>query len=150
MALTGTFVRNLDQKHRLAIPKRLREDFGESRLTHLFVAPGTDRSLSVYGSSAFEALAAQLTAHTGPVADSRNYLRMFYARAERVEIDGQGRIRIPERLVELAGLQRSAVLLGVHDHVEIWDEGHWNSFIQEHAPKFDELANRAFQSESAG
>lgn len=145
MALTGTFVRNLDQKHRLAIPKRLREDFGESRLDHLYVAPGTDRSLSVYAASAFELLAAQLTAQTGPVAESRNYMRMFYARAERVEIDGQGRIRIPERLVELAQLQRSAVLLGVHDHVEIWDEDHWNDFVTKHAPRFDELANQAFQ-----
>ena len=131
MALTGTFVRNLDQKHRLAIPKRLREDFGESRLTHLFVAPGTDRSLSVYASTAFETLAAQLTAHTGPVADSRNYLRMFYARAERVEIDGQVGCQLAHRRELVPWREKApddAVLhplddLAVEGHAALWIDG---------------------------
>ena len=50
-----------------------------------------------------------------------NYLRLYYSQAERVEIDGQGRIRLPERLVEFAQLRQEVVLLGVHDHIEIWD-----------------------------
>ena len=57
MALTGTYRRNLDEKQRLAVPKRLRDQFGESDLKTLYVAPETDRSLGLYAPAAFEALA---------------------------------------------------------------------------------------------
>ena len=63
--------------------------------------------------------------------------------AMRVEIDGQGRIRLPERLVGFAQLKQDVVLLGVHDHIEIWDQGVWNAFLQEHSQGFDRLANEA-------
>lgn len=150
MTLTGTFSRTVDQKQRLAIPKRMREDFGEQPLTSLYIAPGTDKSLSLYTSGAFEVLAARLAQSSSNPQTTRNYLRMFYSRAERVDLDSQGRIRIPERLVEFAGIQQEVVLLGVQDHVEIWDSVTWSEFLEKNTSDFDELANQAFGSSSAG
>ena len=89
MTLTGTYSRSLDDKHRLAIPKRLREEFSGKESTCLFIAPGTDRSLFLYAPQAFEELAVRLTVKPSSRANVRNYLRMFYARAEKVEIDNQ-------------------------------------------------------------
>ncbi len=60
-------------------------------------------------------------------------------------MDAQGRIRIPERLVEFAGLSRDVVLVGVHDHAEIWDAAAWEVFLKGAAPGFDEMATAAFQ-----
>lgn len=145
LPLTGTYSRSLDEQHRLAIPKPLRDQFGEEVLSSLYVAPGTERSLSVYSPTAFEQLADKLAGQGGNRAEVRNYLRLFYARAERVSLDGQGRMRIPERLMELAGLNKDVVLLGVHDHAEIWNSEEWNAFLTRHAAEFDEMATRAFE-----
>ena len=75
----------------------------------------------------------------------RNYLRLYYSQAERVELDGQGRIRLPERLVQFGNLKQDVVLLGVHDHVEIWDKELWERFLAAHGPEFDQLATEAFR-----
>lgn len=145
MILTGTYVRNLDEAYRLAVPKRLREQFGEPELISLYVAPGTEHSLTLYSPTGFDKLAERLAAKTPNRADVRNYMRLFYARAEQVPLDGQGRIRIPERLVEFAGLKRDVVLLGVQDHVEIWDRPLWDEFLDHNAADFDDMATRAFE-----
>ena len=78
-------------------------------------------------------------------SEFRNYLRLFYSRAEEVAFDSQGRILIPERLVEFARLKRDVVLMGIHDHAEIWDKELWEGFLSEHSSDFDEMADRAFQ-----
>lgn len=145
MPLTGTYERNLDDKQRLAVPKRLREQFGEGELTSLFVAPGTEKSLFLYSPQAFNSLAAKLSEKSSNRIDQRNYLRLFYAQAEEVPLDSQGRVRVPERLVEFAGLKHDLVLLGVHDHAEIWDQAVWQEFLVRSGARFDELATQAFE-----
>lgn len=144
MALTGTFQRSLDDKQRLAIPKRLRDAMGESELRELYVAPEVGRSLSVFSPGTFERRAARIEQLSTGRASVTNYLRVYYSQAERVELDAQGRIRLPERLVAFAGLQQDVVLLGVHDHIEIWDTAVWNEFLKEHSHEFDRLAREAF------
>ena len=64
--------------------------------------------------------------------------------AEQVEPDSQGRIRIPERLLKFAGVKQDVVLLGVNDHVELWDVARWEAFLSEHGPAFDRLVSEAF------
>src|SRR3569623_2860518 len=129
MVLTGTFVRTVDDKLRIAIPKRLREALGADHQLLLYVAPGTDGSLALYTEAALAALATRLSAASPAQDDVRAFSRLFYARAERVEADAQGRIRVPAALAELAALSREVVLLGVHDHLELWDRGRWEAYV---------------------
>ena len=143
MALSGTYARSLDEKQRLAVPKRLCEDFNEADLNNFYVARGTDKSLVLYSPAGFEKLARRISRQSAN--RDRNYKRLFYSSAERVELDAQGRIRIPERLVEFAGLSREVVLVGVHDHAEIWDAAAWENFMKATGPAFDDIANQAFE-----
>ena len=145
MTLSGTYTRSLDEKQRLAVPKRLCEDFNEPALKNLYVAPGTDKSLVLYSPAGFEKLARKTAKQSSNSVEVRNYKRLFYSRAERAELDAQGRIRIPERLVEFAGLSRDVVLVGVHDHAEIWDAAAWDKFLNATGAAFDEIATRAFE-----
>ncbi|MSR60336.1 MAG: division/cell wall cluster transcriptional repressor MraZ [Planctomycetaceae bacterium] len=145
MALTGTYARSLDEKQRVAVPKRLSDEFGELELTSYYVAPGTDKSLLLYSPLGFERLARKIAKTSSNRVEVRNYKRLFYARAEKVELDAQGRIRIPERLVEFAHLGRDVVLVGVHDHAELWDAAAWKSFLDQSAAAFDEIATQAFE-----
>lgn len=144
MALTGTYLRTLDEKRRIAVPKRLKDDFGESDLEYLYIAPGTQRSLVLYSPKAFAKLGESLAG----TPSQQNYLRLFYSSADRVDLDGQSRIRIPDRLSDYAGLKRDAYLLGVQDHAELWDRDAWDQFVSTNTPAFDDLANQAYQVET--
>ncbi len=144
MVLSGTYTRSLDEKQRLAVPKRLCEDFSEPELSNFYVAPGTEKSLVLYSPIGFERLARKIAKQSTNRVEVSEYKRLFYSRAERVEMDAQGRIRIPERLVAFAGLSRDVVLVGVHDHAEIWDAAAWDKFLTAKEVAFDEIARQAF------
>ncbi len=144
MALTGTFNRTLDSKHRLAVPRTIREAFGEDTESNsLYVAPGTEQCLLMYSAKGFQTLAERFALQSQNEPQIRNYLRLFFARAEEVQPDSQGRIRLPDRLVRLGGLQHEVTVLGVQDHAEIWDSTRWEQFLAVHEASFDELAGRA-------
>ena len=144
MLLTGTFSRSIDEKLRVTIPKRLRETLECSRGGRLFVAPGTDRSLAIYTHEAFGHLADRLAQASPTGQEVRAFTRLFYARAQSVELDGQGRIRIPADLAELSGLSKEAVLLGVQDHLELWPADRWESYLAEMQADYDRIAEAAF------
>ncbi len=138
MLLTGTHPRTLDEKKRLALPKRLREQLGEP--TTLYVSPGPDQCLWVYTQAGLERLAEKLDQAPATDAEARASRRLYFAQTEAVEIDRSGRILLPERLVQYAGLTHDVVLLGVRDHLELWDAPRWHSYLSGHSPQFENVA----------
>jgi MraZ protein len=150
MLLTGTFVRAIDDKQRVAIPKRLRDALGASAAAGLFVTPGTDGSLAIYTEDVLTALAGRLGSASPTQQEVRAFSRLFYAQAERVELDSQSRIRLPPQLVSQAGLTTEAVLLGVQDHMELWDRARWETYFGEKSASYDEIAEKAFGAPTEG
>ena len=144
MLLTGTFIRSLDDKQRFAIPKPLREGFGQSSDLVLYLAPGTDRSLSLYSEESFTQLANQLGNHSPNAQETRAFSRLFYAQAQRVDVDRQGRVRLPSDLAQWAALDKEIILLGVRDHLEVWNPERWESYLSDKQPQYDALAESAF------
>lgn len=144
MLLTGTFSRSVDQKLRVAIPKCLREVLGTAIGSAFYVAPGTDGSLTIYTEQSFARLGERLAGASPTQQNVRAFSRLFYARAQRVELDKQGRIRVPVELAELAGLGREAVLLGVQDHMELWAVERWREYLADRQAHYDEIAEAAF------
>src|SRR4051794_27807971 len=119
MLLTGTYSRAVDDKQRIAIPKPIRDAIAP--IKWLFVTPGTDGSLSLYTEEVLNKLAERLAQASPNGQDVRAFNRLFFSQAQRAEIDGQGRIRLPTELANFAGIKREAVMLGVQDHLELWD-----------------------------
>ncbi len=95
MLLTGSFRRSLDDKQRLALPKQIRDLLGPEESTRLYVTPGTDQSLAIYTEAGLAELAKQLAGKSPAAEDVRAFSRLFYARSVAVEIDKQGRMRVP-------------------------------------------------------
>ena len=143
MLLTGSFARSIDDKLRIAVPKTLRGVLGCLEGGVLYVAPGTDGSLAIYTEEALSRLGDRLARASPTQQNVRAYLRLFFARAQRVEIDRQGRIRIPAELAELAQLGKEAVLLGVQDHLELWATERWRTYLAEKQARYDEIAEAA-------
>ena len=108
------------------------------------MAPGTDGSLAIYDEAMFVRLGDRLAAAPPTQRDVRAFGRLFYAQAHRAELDKQGRLRIPAALAEWAGLGREAILVGVGDHLELWDVPQWESYTSENKSKYDDLAETAF------
>jgi MraZ protein len=148
MLLTGSYSRAVDEKLRLAIPKRLRDAMQCHDGGVLYVTPGTDRSLAVYGEQAFTRLAEKLAQASPAQQEVRAFLRLFYAQAQLVELDSQGRIRIPSELATLAGLDKEIVLLGVQDHLELWAADRWRNYLSQKQSHYDEIAETAFAVET--
>ena len=143
MLLTGTHPRTLDDKHRLTLPKRVREQLGD--VEQLYVTPGPDQCLWVFEQSGLDSLTSKLDETPATDSEARVFRRLFFAQMETVDIDGSSRILLPDRLVQFAGLAREAVLLGVQNHLEIWDTSKWNDYRASHEPQFDAVAEKAFQ-----
>lgn len=138
MLLTGTYPRTLDTKHRCALPKRVREQMAEPAT--LFITPGPERCLWVYTQAGLERLAEKLDQAPAGDAEARATRRLYFAQTETVDVDRNGRILLPDRLVEYAGLTHDLVLLGVRDHLELWDAAQWQQYLAAQTPRFEVVA----------
>lgn len=139
MLLTGSYRRALDDKLRFAMPKQLRDALGEQD-QDLYMTPGTDQSLAIYTALGLQLLGENLASSSPAAKDTRAFSRLFYAQAQPAEVDGQGRMRVPPELAELAGLTDEVVVLGVRDHIEVWNPVAWEDFLAQTQPRYDELA----------
>jgi MraZ protein len=147
MLLTGAYERTLDEKLRLALPRSLREVLRAEK--QLVLTPGTDGSLSLFPGQAFAALAERLAERSPTGHEIRAFSRLLYAQSNHVELDSQGRIRLPAELARLANLDGEVVLLGVGDRVELWNKSRWEAYLTELQPRYDQLAESALSERSS-
>lgn len=117
----GRFSHNLDAKGRLAIPAKFRGALADG----LVITRGIDRCLTVYPMAAWLTLAAKIDALSAADADARNFKRIVFAEAMDEVLDSQGRIVVPPELRRYAGIEREAMVVGVHNSLEIWDVARW-------------------------
>jgi MraZ protein len=148
MLFTGSYRRTLDEKLRLAMPKQLRDALSSDGTNELYITPGTDHSLAIYTGKVLEELGQRLAQSSPAAKDTRAFSRLFYAQAQPAEIDGQGRLRVPAELAKLARLTGEVVVLGVRDHIELWEAAAWDAFLTETQPSYDELAEKVLSGET--
>jgi len=122
LLFTGTYEHAIDAKQRLAIPSDIRDRLNPERDGQGFYAVLTEGpTLCLYTERGFERRAEELEDSDLPPEQVLEYERFFFANARRVELDKQGRIRLPEQLLKRTDLQRDVVLIGVKDHLELHD-----------------------------
>ena len=143
MLLTGTYSRSLDEKNRLVFPKRIRDLLNKPET--LFITPGPDQCLWLFSQAEMERLAERLDQSPATDAEVRVFRRFFFGQTEEVGVDRTGRVLVPDRLIQFAGLKREVVLIGVRDHLELWDANRWQQYQHEQSPRFDAVAEKAFQ-----
>lgn len=132
----GEFQHSIDAKGRLIIPAKFREKLGEN----FVVTRGLDGCLFGYPQDEWEKLEAKLTEMPLAKKDARLFVRFFYSAATECELDKQGRINIPQSLRQHANLEKSCVIVGVSNRIEIWDETRWQAFTDAAEENFDEIA----------
>ena len=122
--MTGQFSHNIDAKGRLFIPAPLRKELGQT----FHVTVGQDHCLSVYSDESWAAFMARLKELS---YNEVKKLRALFAYAADCEPDSQGRILIPAKLREYAGLTKEVVVVGSFDRAEIWSAERWAAIENE-------------------
>ena len=120
LELTGEYQHSLDNKGRLFIPAKLREELGEV----FFLTLSMDRCLCAYSAENWESFSAKVSAM--PYVKQRR-MRPLFAHAARCELDSQGRTVIPQNLRAYAGLEKNVTVVGCNNHAELWDSEEWKS-----------------------
>ena len=121
MIFTGHYEHSIDKKNRLAIPSKFRNRMDAERDGEGFViVPGQpDGTLWLYTERHFEALSDRAESALIPDADQLEFEQVFFPLAESLELDSQGRILVPDKMLKRSGLGKEVVICGVRDHLEI-------------------------------
>lgn len=122
----GEFRHNLDEKGRLAIPAKFRNSLAEGCV----VTRGIDDCLDVYPADVWQKKAAKLASLPISQQDARSYVRLTLSGAMQVDLDKQGRITLPDYLRKYCRMNKKAVIVGLYDHLEVWEEHDWEKFKQ--------------------
>jgi MraZ protein len=132
----GTHSPRLDEKGRLILPAKFREQLEEG----VVVTRGQERCLYVFPVAEFARLAEQLRQAPVTSKQARDYLRVFLSGASDEAIDRQGRVTIPTALRTYAGLTRDCAVIGAGQRVEIWEATAWDTYLAEQEQVFAEQA----------
>jgi MraZ protein len=136
--LLGEHEHALDDKNRLTLPARLRDQLGD----RVVVTRGLDGCLYVYAADEWAKLANRVGTLDPLSREARTMQRFFFAAAAEAELDKQGRIVIPANLLERAGIGREVTVAGIVDHLEIWDRAAWREQQQTVEGSAEDVAER--------
>jgi MraZ protein len=120
----GEYLHTFDSKNRVSLPSRFRKSLGRV----VVITRGLDHCLYLYSRKAWEKEAVKYAAMASGNAAERGLARLFLSGSSDAEIDGAGRILIPDNFKKFAGLETKAVVAGVADRVEVWEEEAWKRY----------------------
>ena len=120
----GQFRHNLDDKGRLTVPARYREDLLSDGA---YVMLGLDHNLLLLTSPQFAQVSQRLNSMNLADPNARAIRRLIFSTAEQVELDKAGRILISNNLRNLASIDTDAVMVGTGNSIEIWSPGLWDA-----------------------
>ena len=132
----GSFAHTLDEKGRLMIPRKMREELGYK----VYIMQGFDGSLSIYTEDRFLLLSEEFTRLPFNQKKNRDYLRAQFASTYDMDVDKLGRVQIPAALLKKFDISRNVVVLGMGDHIEIWDSAKYEAYEQGVVENFDKNA----------
>ncbi len=117
----GEYHHAIDEKGRLAVPVKLREEIGRV----VVVTRGLDNCLFVYTQAEWGTLAERLSKLPVAKANTRAFARLMLAGAMELEVDKQGRVILPDYLRKYAALKKKVVIAGLLNRLELWDSAAW-------------------------
>jgi len=136
----GEYRHTLDDKSRLSIPSRIRMLLQGDGNDTFYLVRGLDRCIWVVTRDKWKELEKQLNSHAFTDAAARSFKRTFFSGASPANCDKQGRINVPQNLVEYAGIKRDVVIVGASDMIEIWDASAWNKYLNGSLETYEETA----------
>ena len=141
----GEYHHSIDAKGRLIIPSKVRDGLGEN----FIVTRGLDGCLFLYPKLEWDKKIEKFK-ELPDTKDKRQFMRIFLSGATICEYDKQGRINIPNPLIEFAKLEKDCIIIGVDEKLEIWSKERWEEFIANNEENLSDIADSLFTSNYYG
>lgn len=138
----GEYHHNIDDKGRLIIPSKFRDELGEK----FIVTRGLEECLFVYSKDEWNNIINKLKDLPFTSKDARTFMRMFMSGATECELDKNGRINIPQTLTNYASLEKECVVIGALDRLEIWSNSKFENFFNSNIDNFSDVAENLFSA----
>jgi MraZ protein len=123
----GEFEHSIDDKGRVAIPARFREELAEG----MVLTRGFDACLQAFPRHVWQQLSQKVSSLSLGSPEARNLRRILFSNAAEVEVDRQGRILVPQNLREYAGLAEQVVITGMDTYFELWAANRWQAVMEQ-------------------
>lgn len=140
---------SVDEKGRINVSRRFRETMRVLGHTLWYMTRGFDGSIFLFPRDEWEKIRLQARTRPSMDANAIDFRRMFFGSVAEVQPDRQGRMLVPQHLREYAGLGKEAVLIGVDDHLEIWDRDAWRSFQDDNQSTYKQTATEVLAGAEA-
>lgn len=134
----GEYQHSIDEKGRLIIPSKFREDLGYE----FVMTKGLDSCLFIYPKKEWEVLETKLKSLPLTNKDARAFIRFFFSGASECTLDKQGRVLVPSNLREHSKLDKDAVVIGVSTRLEIWSKEMWEDYNSDDNLSYDSIAEK--------
>lgn len=140
----GEAVTKLDDKGRITVPRRIRETMDHEGHLIWYMARGYNHSIFLFHRDEWNKIRQQAGRHSAMDAKTLAFRRMFFSSVAEARPDPQGRMAVPPHLREYAGIDKEAVLIGVDDHLELWDKDAWRQFQESNDAEYEDMAAPLF------
>ena len=134
--LLGTHTPKLDEKGRLILPAKFRDELGDG----VVITRGQERCLYVFSTKEFASVHDKIRQAPVTNEEARRYRRVFLSGATDETPDKQGRVLLPQLLRDYANLSKELVIIGVGARAEIWDAQTWNEYLARNEDGFSSQA----------
>ena len=138
--LIGECHHTIDEKGRIIIPSKFREELGEQ----FVITRGIEKCLFVYSLSSWEKITNKLESLPFTKKDARQFTRFFLSGATTAEFDKQGRVNVSSPLVSYANLIKECVVIVTGDRLEIWSQEEWDAFFDSASVNMSDIAENLF------
>lgn len=146
LLLTGEYQHVVDSKSRVLISNKLRNQIdAEEHGSNFYLILGANGILCLYPEKYFEQIALAVAPGTTAPDEAVTFERISFALASKVELDGQGRLLLNEKLRNRAGLKDNITLVGVRDHIELWNSESWEQYLSDHMAQYQKQMAQARQ-----
>ena len=137
--LSSEYEHTLDEKNRLTLPARFRSRFADG----LVITRGIDDCLSVFTPEEFSQSIESRLAKLNPLSrESRDMRRFYFSGTVEAVPDKQGRVMVPQALMQKVGIEREVLVVGVLDHLEVWDRVAWREYMKQVEENVEDAAER--------
>ena len=136
----GEFSCKVDNKGRFMLPIKFREDLSE---VEFVITRGLDNCIDLFPIREWEneIVEKRLKKLNLTKKNHRDYQRFILSAATKLTLDNQGRVSLPASLIEHAGIEKSSVVTGSNDHIEIWSEEKWKEYITEKSGIIEDIVD---------
>ena len=146
LLLTGEYQHVVDSKSRVLISNKLRGQIdADEHGSNFYLVLGANGILCLYPERYFEQIALAVAPGTTAPDEAVAFERMSFSLASKVELDNQGRLLLNDKLRKRASLKDNITLIGVRDHIELWNSESWEQYVSDHMAQYQKQMSQARQ-----